>query len=134
MRYYELTCLISLDLSSEGINSFQEKIISHIQDEKGILIKTNKVSKKILGLPVRKEKEVLLLSLDFQLNPEGLENLERKLKAESQILRYLLIAEKIPAATEVAEKSSRFPRKIVKPKLKVELKEIEKKLEEILGE
>ncbi len=84
--------------------------------------------------PAQKEKEALLLSLDFQLNPEGLENLERKLKAESQILRYLLIAKKIPAATEIAEKSSRFPKKIVKPKSKVELKEIEKKLEEILGE
>ena len=130
MRYYELTCLISPELSQEELNSFQEKIISLVQEEKGILGKIT--SKRNLALPIRKKGGATLVTLDFQLDTENLENLGKKLKADNQIIHYLLLVKKLPKAGEITEKPPRFPKKIVKPK--VELKEIEKKLEEILGE
>lgn len=124
MRHYELACLISPELSPEELNSFQERIISYIQEEKGILVK--------IDLPFKKKGEVLLFGLNFQLNPAAIETFKKNLKADNQIIRYLLITKKVIRAGEIAEKSPRFPKKIVKPK--VGLKEIEKKLEEILGE
>ena len=124
MRYYELTCLISPELSPEELNSFQEKIISYIQEEKGILVK--------IDLPFKKKGKVLLFALNFQLNPGAIETFEKKIKADKQIIRYMLITKKVPKAGKITEKSPRFPKKIAKPK--VELKEIEKKLDEILGE
>lgn len=124
MRYYELTCLISPELSPEELNSFQEKIISFLQEEKGILVK--------IDSQIKKGGDLSLLVFNFQLDPAQIEGFEKRLKAEKQILRYILITEKIPAATKIVKKSLRFPGKIQKPK--VELKEIEKKLEEILGE
>lgn len=124
MKYYELTCLISSELSLEEINSFQEKIISYVQEEKGILVKIDQPSKK--------KGDFTLLGLNFQLNPEGVEGLEKKLKADKQIIRYFIITKKVPKAGKIAEKPLRVPKKIQEPK--VELKEIEKKLDEILGE
>jgi len=124
MRYYELTCLISPELSSEELNSFQEKIISYIQEGKGILVK--------IDLPSKKRGDFTLFGLNFQLNPEGIEGLEKKLKADKQIIRYFIITKKVPRGGKIAEKPLRVPRKTHEPK--VELKEIEKKLDEILGE
>lgn len=128
MRHYELTYLISTELSEEEIKSFQEKIISLIQGAGGSL-------SEVLE-PARK-KMAYLATLNFHLDPEKLGSLEKRLKSENQVLRYIILTK--PRTKEVLGLSkkvppSKFPKKIVKPEVKVELKEIEKKLEEILGE
>ena len=158
MRYYELTCLISPELSSEELNSFQEKIISYVQEEKGILVKVNEckpsspptefrlrneggkerkalfdfANARVIDSPSKKRGGFTLFGLNFQLNPEGIEGLEKKLKADKQIIRYFIITKKVPKGGKIAKKPLRVPKKIQEPK--VELEEIEKKLNEILGE
>jgi len=123
MRYYELTYLISPELSEEEIRGFQEKIISLIQELRGELLGEVKT-------PVRK-KMAYLATLNFHLSPEKLGGLEKGLKSENQVLRYIILTKKVPKKVpEVVIK----PKKIVKPEAKVELKEIEKKLDEMLGE
>jgi len=132
MKLYELTYLISPGLSEEGLKSLGEKINSLIQKEGGVLNEVNLPIKKGLVYPIKKNKETFLASLNFYLEPGRLENLEKELKTEKKILRYLILAKKPPTKILVGGK----PRKVIKPKpkVKVELKEIEKKLEEILGE
>jgi len=129
MKTYELTYLISPDLSEKEVFSFQEKIISLIQEAGGTLgeVKT----------PVRK-KMAYLATLNFHLSPEKLEILEKKLKSEGQVLRYIILNKprSKPLTTfrkRTAEGNPTTPEKKVVGG-KVELKEIEKKLEEILGE
>jgi len=122
MRNYELTYLISSGLSEEELKRFQEKIISLIQEIGGTLGETKE--------PIRK-KVAYLATLNFHLSPEKLDSLEKRLKSENQIIRYMILVRKAPKKVlEVAIKS----KKIIKPEPKVELKEIEKKLEEILDE
>jgi ribosomal protein S6 len=122
MRNYELTYLISSGLSEEELKRFQEKIISLIQEVGGTLGETKE--------PIRK-KVAYLATLNFHLSPEKLDSLEKRLKSENQIIRYMILVRKAPKKVlEVAIKS----KKIIKPEPKVELKEIEKKLEEILDE
>lgn len=138
MRSYELTFLVSPEISPEQLTTLQEKIVSLVQEENGILGQMNRPIKKVLAYPIRKKTQAYLVSLNFQLNPEVLKNIEKKLKDENQILRYLILTkpikrmiriQKIPSITRVIRK----PRiEISKPKVKLE--EIEKKLEEILGE
>ena len=129
MKKYELTYLISPNLSEEEINSLQEKIKTLIQNEGGVLSDINPL--------IRKGALVYLITLNFQLSPEKLENLGKQLKEEKKILRHIILVKhptkeistrirKLPKKVEVLSK------KITKPK--VELKEIEKKLDEILGE
>ena len=55
MRYYELTYLISPELSEEGLKNFQEKITSSIQTEGGNLGKTNGIIKQNLASPIKKK-------------------------------------------------------------------------------
>lgn len=132
MKLYELTYLISPDLSAEKAGGVTEKINSFIQKEGGFLNKVNQPVKKKLAYPIKKYLGAFFASLDFYLTPEKLVSLEKNLKTENQILRYFILTKKTP--TKVMRKE-RLPKKVVvKPKAKVELKEIEKKLEEILGE
>lgn len=133
MKNYELTYLISPDLSEEEIRGFQEKIISLIQGLGGELLGEVKI-------PVRK-KMVYLATLDFYFDPEKLGSLEKGLKSENQVLRYIILTKPKHITRYVLGKKvlrqmadQKLPKKIVKPEAKVELKEIEKKLEEILGE
>lgn len=130
MKSYQLTYLISADLSEEEVRAFQEKINSLIQEEGGILIETNSAIKKTLAYPIKKKKTAFLASLSFQIWPERLESLEKKLKRESNILRYQILSKKLPKVALPIKK----PEKAIKPKPKVELEELEKKLEEILEE
>lgn len=126
MRFYEINFLISPDLSHEELNFFQEKVVSFIQEEKGILFEQEKSTKKILAYP----NTAYLITIKFQLNPGNLENLKKRMQAEGQILRFLILTKKLQKRVRVSIKTPR----LVKPKPKVELEEIEKKLEEILGE
>lgn len=120
----------------------REEIGSLVQKEGGVLNGTDSLPKKSLTYPFKKRGGHLNV-LSFQCNPEKLENLEKELKAEKRILRYLILAKKLPKKVVLAQK----PRHLIKPsagpilrdetrqtKPKVELKEIEKKLEEILKE
>jgi len=144
MKNYELTCLISPDLSEEELKNISAKINSFIQEETGVLEKTSEPLKKVLGYPIKGKSRAFSVSLNFSLDPEKLKNLEKKLKSENQVLRYIILIK--TALKEVLPRKKRLlkiPQKITEPSesaayqskaKKVELKEIDKKIEEILGE
>lgn len=136
MKLYELTCLISPELSLEELNSFQKQIISFIQEEEGILGRINKITKKNLAYPIKKKDEANLLILDFHIDPENLKNLEKKIKNQYQILRYLFSIKKAEKPVLKIKEPWEFPKKVFAKatKPKVELEKIDEKLEEILKE
>lgn len=130
MRFYEISYLVSPNISKEELKNFQEKINSLIQKEGGILFDINPPKKRVLAYPIKKNKEAYFLNLTFHFPEEKIENFEKKLKEEKQILRYLILTKRKPELVGMPKKPS--IKKVEKPK-KVELKEIEEKLEEILG-
>lgn len=123
MKHYELICLVPPQFPPEKMISFQEKIISYIQEGKGILVK--------IDPPAKKRGDLTLLNLDFQMDPAEIESFEKKIKADKPI-RCMVLAEPPVISREILTKPSAFRKKEAAGK--VELKEIEKKLEEILGE
>lgn len=130
MKNYELTYLVSPDLSGEQVQTLTEKIADYVTEETGIIIKTSKPSKISLGYLIKKRGEAFLVSIDFSLNPEKIINIEKNILKEGDILRHLVIIKE--------EKKEAPVRTRIKPKTeesqstKVELKEIDKKIEEIL--
>ena len=105
VRYYELT------INTKEADSLLEKVISYLPSP-----------------PTQQQKQSSFLTLEFCTEPEKIQELEKNLKEDS--LRYIILAKEPPKKTIV--KPRRKPGKTLKPK--VELKEIEKKLEEILKE
>ena len=142
MKRYELTFLISPDLSEDEAKAFQQKINSQIQEEGGVLDEGNILLKRRLAYTIKKNIQAYMAVTTFQLNPEKLANLETKLKAEKQILRYLVLV--VRKARRMAPRRVRpftlksrvtVTEKVLTPEeKKVELKEIDKKLDEILSD
>jgi ribosomal protein S6 len=125
MRYYQLAYLLSPELKKEEVENIKKHLTTFFEKE-GILDKVEEPLKRTLFYPIKKKTEAFLGTVYFYLDPEKIEGLEKKLKEEEKILRYLIVSEKAP-------KKIKIEKKIKKPE-KVELKEIEKKIEEILGE
>lgn len=130
MKTYELTYLISPKISEKDIGVLQEKIKSLIQEGKGSVSRVGRFTKKRLYYPIKDNEEAFLADLAFLFQPAKLASLEKKLRAEERIIRYLILIKPLP---KKPKKIRVKPKKLLKPKAKVELKEIEKKLEEILG-
>jgi small subunit ribosomal protein S6 len=139
MKKYELNYLISPELTEEEIKNLQNKIVSDIQEQGGILIQEKPFLSKKLAYSVKKYSQAFLATTIFQLLPEKLIILEKIIKEEKEILRHLLLIKEEIKKTKDArfikkpkiEKSGQPAEK--EKKTKTGLKEIEKKLEEILS-
>ncbi len=132
MKYYELTYLVPLETSESDLSGLREKIIGFLQETGGFLNEIKNVNKNVLGYPIKGKKVVFTNTLNFCLDPEKIKDIEKIIKSENKILRYLIISSQ---KNEESPKVSKRPESEEKKSAqKVELKEIEKKLDEILGE
>lgn len=111
------------EITEEEMVSLKDKVISLCQ-ELGAIIGSN-------SQPALKISKGSLLSIVFQMAPEKIAELEKKLKEEKRILRYLLVIKKKPS---LEREFPIFPKQTTEAKPKVEIAEIDKKLEEILGQ
>jgi len=142
MKKYELTYLISPDLSGEEAKALSQKVSGFITKQ-GKLEKTEDPFKKKLAYPVKDKTEAFLSLIVFSFEPEQLRILESNLKSDPKIIRHIITIKK-----EEKKISERKLEKVLTPKLeknfevkketpitetkKVELKEIDQKIEEIL--
>lgn len=147
-KQYELSSLISSQLSEEEIKAFLDKISSMVSAEGGESIEVKNSIRKRVGYPIKHERQAWFSVVNFEMEPEKLENLQTKIKDFPEILRFMVTnrrpaSETMPTIDEFRKpvtkqpesnepKEENFPKQ---PKEeKVELEDIDKKLEEILGE
>lgn len=130
MKYYELIYSVPSDLSEPEVKSIQEKISSSIQNKEGLLDSSTPPEKVNFSYPVKKNTQAYLISLSFYLKPERISELEKEVKSENKILRFLISNKKKLKAIKAPRKP--LVKKPEKEK-KAELKDIEQKLDEILG-
>lgn len=132
MKPYELSYLIAPELSEPEIKGFQEKIVGWVQ-EKGILIDTRLAKKFTLAYPIKGRVSAFFATLNFQSKAEDIIGLENKIKAEPNVIRYLILTKFAPKV-KARRSKPRIVKKIEEPKKeKAKLEEIEQKLEEVLG-
>jgi len=137
MKLYELTYLIRPDIDEKELETLSEKIKSFIKEKGGVLGKETSAIKKKLGSQIRKKSLAYLKNLDFQLEPERIKEVKKEIESEKNVLRFIFLNKIVPKAKPLIKTFSNITLKQPltqkeKPKKKVELKEIEKKLEEIL--
>ena len=149
MTLYELFYLISPEISEDEIKKFSDKILDFVKQEQGEIKEIKEPFRQKLGYPIKKQISAYMVSFDFNLEKEKLPAIEEKLNQESKILRYaisikkirrkeekirrkkLFVLKKTVEAEPIGKEKTKITEKI-KKQGKVELKEIEKKLEEIL--
>lgn len=154
MKPYELTYIISSEITAEEAEAEAKNIESLIQNKEGVILKSEKPSPRTLAYPIKKQYSGFFGVLEFQLEPEHLGELKEKLQKDGKIIRHIFII-KNPAKIQKERRTKKKP--VISPILvgaveekekvkdlsaqagkktnkKVELKEIEKKLDEILSE
>ena len=153
MKTYELTYIISPEITSEEAEAKAKNIESFVQAQEGVILRQNNPAARTLSYPIKKHASGFMAVLEFQLEPEKLSELKEKIDKDGKIVRHMVIIKK-PAKKRKERRTRVKPGPIteikmqdsiakeepspVKPETKtekkVELKDIEEKLEEILGE
>lgn len=132
MRTYELSYFISPELSNEEIEAISQRVIELVGSKDKIKNIGQPVRKK-LGYPINKKIYATMSSLVFVCNAEEVKEIEKKLKNDNEIIRYMLILQK-----EKKNNSRTIKKFVIKPNKtqrkqeKVDLNRIDEKLEEML--
>lgn len=138
MRNYELTLILSPEKSESETNDIFQKLIAFIQDKGGILEKQNITPKRKLGVPIKKKDQGVLATLSFNIAQENLSEIEKAIKENLDVLRYM-ISKKNPIRI-MKKRMKKIETPILssatqeKKEPKAEVKDIDKKLEEIFNE
>lgn len=133
MKLYELICEISINLSGEEIESLTEKMSGFLSEAEGKIEKITNPYKIKLAYRIKSQTEAYLVSFIFEINPEKLGELEKKLKEEKNIIRHMIVRKATEKAVYEKISGLKEPEEPKKTK-KVGLKEIDQKIEEILSE
>jgi ribosomal protein S6 len=130
MRYYDLSCLILPEIKIEKANKITEEIISFLEKQGAILDRTKGASKITLAYPIAEKTSAYFSCLTFFSKPEIIKKLKEKLNKTEEILRFLIFTKKKKAPPSLKPK---VVKTLPKKEEKVALKDLEKKLEEIIG-
>lgn len=119
-------------LAEEEANDVFQKLVSFIQEQGGILEDQRLLGKKPLLAPVRGIKEGHLATIVFSLAEEKLQAIKETCNESGHILRFLLM-KRVRHAKKVKTPLAAAPTPIAEQKReeKVDLKNIDEKLEEI---
>lgn len=91
MRQYELTYLISDDVAESEINKVSGRINGYIADAKGKVLKEESWGRRKLAYPILKQQFATYITLNFELEPEKLREIEKDIIHAPEILRHLTI-------------------------------------------
>lgn len=138
---YELAYLLSPAVPEEEVLAWAGKLAKLIEDAGGMVRYQETPAKRKLASAVKKEGNAYFGWTTFTAATEAIGALEKKLKAVENLLRYVLVTEKeiVQPARTFAPRSFIAPRikppaiPAEKPEEKLDLEELDKRLEEILG-
>jgi len=143
MKTYELNYLISNGLGAEKAQDIALKVESLLQEQNGTLTNGRKSKEIELGREINGSKKAVMFSAQFRIEPDNIIVIQQQLKKMPDIIRFMVT---IKNPIKVSSKPQRrFQKKaeetnttsqggISRKKPKVELKQIEEQLEEILEE
>jgi len=153
MKTYELTYIVSPEITSEEAEAKAKEIESAIQSREGTISKQLNPIAKTLAYPIERRASGFFGVLEFKLEPEKLLELKEIIVKDKKIVRHMVLVKEparirkerrtrikpepaftIEQKTEIESvKEEQTSTSKAEEKGKVELKDIEQKLEELLG-
>ena len=91
MRYYETVFIARQDVTSSQVESVTQHYTSVIKEHGGEVAKTEFCGLRPLAYPIKKNKKGHYVLLNIAVKPEGLAEVERKMKINEDSLRYLSV-------------------------------------------
>ncbi len=140
-KKYELAYLLSPAIAEEEVLVWAGKLAKIIEDAGGIVRHQESPTKRKLAFEIKKERNAYFGWTTFTTAAETINTLEKKLKNAENVLRHMIVAEEevIQSARIFTPRPAVLPRSKPAPvapeksEEKLDLEELDKKLEEILG-
>lgn len=104
MNKYELMIILDPKASDDANEKLTKKIEKIITSAKAEEVETQVIGKKRLAYEIKKNKEGYYVVLTFKANTDVIKEIERKVKLEDEIVRYLLIKTEVDTAQAVKTK------------------------------
>lgn len=90
MRKYELMCVFQPDLDENALNGMIEKVKGWVTESGGSVEKVDIWGRRKLAYPIRKKMEGQYVLFNLTLLPKATADLERNLRYQEAVMRYLL--------------------------------------------
>lgn len=135
---YELTYIVSPILDERSVNETAAAVRGFINDQKAEIKKEMIGEKRKLAYPIQKQTFGYYITLEFEMEPEKISEVENYIKHQNDILRSLLLSldesklHQAPKKARILKTESTAPAKSPARNEKVKIEELDKKLEEIL--
>ncbi len=95
MRQYELYLVLDAEIEEEDVNAVVERMTELVKagygETTGEVIKVEARGMRRLAYPIRKKTEGRDVILYIQVPPQALTEMERILKLDERVLRYLVV-------------------------------------------
>lgn len=132
-RLYETAYMLKASDETQALERATQ-INNAIEKEHGIIATQTSPSLKPLSYPLAKEREAWWGLAKFMAKPEGLSVINEKMARDPNVLRFTILKIKKGELVERAPRKRRILAQPVSPEKKTSIEEIDKKLEEMLGE
>ncbi len=88
MRRYEMMIVLDTDTEESAVEKSNKKIETLIENNQGKLEKTEQLGKKRLAYEINHKKDGIYSLFFFHGEPKTLEELERNLRIQDEIIRF----------------------------------------------
>lgn len=154
MSYYEIMYIVPLKLNGEEPTAVQDKVRAMLQAEGAKITKEEPLGKRKLAYPIKHIRHGAYVALECELEPTALKKVNEWFRLSSEVLRVQILS-KQPKTPEQLAREKAFQEKLAKlhakaeaeskeatpaatkpkpPTPKVNLEDLDKKLEKILEE
>ncbi|WP_047153308.1 30S ribosomal protein S6 [Aneurinibacillus tyrosinisolvens] len=93
MRKYEVMYILRPDLQEEATKADVERFSTVITENGGEMEKVNEVGKKRLAYEIDDHREGFYVLMNFQSEPQAVNEMERLMKISDDVIRYLVVRE-----------------------------------------
>ena len=103
MRRYELIFIVQPELSEEELKAITDRYLQIITAQKGTIIKTEDWGNRRLAYDIKKQSKGNYILVDFYGQGSMIQEIERNLKIDDNILKFITVKTKDPFNPESLE-------------------------------
>lgn len=142
-KKYELAYLISPTVAENEVLGVSGKLAKSIEEGGGLVRHQETPTKRRLAYLIKKQQNAYFGWITFSASSENIGTVEKKIKGAENLLRHLIVEEQeippqpvrlyTPRSVPTDTRQRPAPTEAENPEEKLDLEELDKKLEEILG-
>jgi small subunit ribosomal protein S6 len=91
IREYQLVYIVQPDVEPTAMSELQDRIAQAVAGQQGVILSTEMWNKRNLAYPIKKNVVGHYVLQRFQMAPEGTAELERLLRFNENVMRYLVM-------------------------------------------